>query len=76
MPRPKGSGEIQRLTVMTQAEVARALGISTMRVCQLERSALAKLRVAFEHIGLRDYLFEKNKPLLTPRGYWREMSRL
>ena len=48
MPRTKATYPIERLTVMTQAEVARCLGISTMRVCQLERSALAKLKIAFQ----------------------------
>lgn len=52
MPRVKRNGQpIDRYTVMTQAQVGARLGISTMRVCQLEKSALRKLRLAFEEQG-------------------------
>lgn len=44
MPRQKRETPLERLTVMSQAEVARHLGISTMRVCQLERRAFRKIR--------------------------------
>lgn len=36
---------------MTQAEVATALGITTGRVSQIERAALAKLRAALRELG-------------------------
>ena len=47
MARQKTDVPKEQLTVMTQREVARLLGISTMRVCQLEKSGLAKLRREF-----------------------------
>lgn len=40
-----------QLTVMTQAEVARVLGITHQRVQQIEREALAKVRRALEKEG-------------------------
>ncbi len=43
---------IEQCTVMTQREVARVLGISQMRVCQIEKTALAKLRLAFLRLGI------------------------
>lgn len=47
MPRPKRDIPIERLTTATLEEVARELGVSAMRVCQIEKVALAKLRAAF-----------------------------
>ena len=46
MPRTAEQAAKQQLTVMTQGEVARILGISTMRVCQIEQIALAKIAIA------------------------------
>lgn len=42
---------IERYTAMSQIEVARVLKISQERVGQIERSALKKLRAAFEKEG-------------------------
>lgn len=47
MPRSKRSIPIERLTTATLAEIARELGRSAMRVCQIEKQALAKLRATF-----------------------------
>jgi DNA-directed RNA polymerase sigma subunit (sigma70/sigma32) len=44
MPRQKSETPIERLTVMSQAEVGRCLGITAMRVCQIERKAFQKIR--------------------------------
>jgi hypothetical protein len=52
--------ELQRLTVRSQQEVGRLMGISTMRVCQLEKSALKKLRAAFEQQG-----YELREPAIS-----------
>lgn len=57
MPRSKHAVPIERFTVRSQEEVGRALGITAMRVCQLEKSALRKLRAAFETQG-----FEQREP--------------
>ena len=48
MPRTKQAVPLERYTVMSQAEVARTLGISTMRVCQLEKSAMKKIAEAMQ----------------------------
>lgn len=55
MPRPKrqfGKLPIERYVVMSQAEVGRRLGLSAMRICQIERTALAKLRTEFKKAGI------------------------
>jgi transcriptional regulator with XRE-family HTH domain len=54
MPRNK---LVEALAALTQEEVARAMGITTQRVGQLEKSALKKLRAAFEKRG-----FEQREP--------------
>ena len=48
MSRTKADALIQKYAVRSQAEVGAALGISAMRVCQIEKAALKKLRTAFE----------------------------
>lgn len=47
MPRPKRDIPIERLTAATLEEIARELGVSAMRVCQIERLALKKLEREF-----------------------------
>jgi DNA-directed RNA polymerase sigma subunit (sigma70/sigma32) len=47
MPRTKREVPIERYTVMTMAEVGRALGVTPQRVSQIEKSALRKIRLAF-----------------------------
>ncbi len=51
---------LQQLTVMSQEEVGRAMGLTAMRVSQLERSAFKKLRAAFKEQGYE--LREPAKP--------------
>lgn len=51
MPRPKRAVPIDRYVVMTQAQVGAKLGLSAMRVSQLERSAFKKIRAAFKEQG-------------------------
>ncbi len=53
MPRPKRKVPIDRYVVRSLAEVARTMRLSPMRVYQIEQSALAKLRAAFEAKGFR-----------------------
>lgn len=48
MPRTKRSEPIERLVAMPLAEIAKVLGITTMRVHQIEKEALAKIRAEFE----------------------------
>ena len=45
MPRTKREVPIDRYTAMSQAEVGKRLGISAMRVCQIEKKAFAKIRL-------------------------------
>lgn len=52
MPRTKSEMPIERLAAMSQAEVAAAIGVSIVRVSQLERSALKKIRAEFERRGV------------------------
>lgn len=47
MPRKKKSVPIERYTVKTLAEVGREMGISAMRVQQLQDSAFKKIRSGF-----------------------------
>jgi predicted DNA-binding protein (UPF0251 family) len=47
MPRTKSETPIERLTVMSQAEVGQRLGISAMRVCQIEKAAFKKIKQVF-----------------------------
>jgi hypothetical protein len=60
MPRgkPKRAVPLERYTAMSQREVGRALGISSVRVSQIERSAFKKIRAAFEREG-----FEIREPV-------------
>jgi Sigma-70, region 4 len=44
--RTKSAVPIERYTAMSQAEVGKRLGISAMRVCQIEKAAFAKIRMA------------------------------
>jgi DNA-directed RNA polymerase sigma subunit (sigma70/sigma32) len=44
MPRVKREVPIERYTVMTFAQVAEKLGVSAMRVCQIEKQAMEKIR--------------------------------
>ena len=53
MSRTRADAKKEQLTVMTQKEVARILGLTTMRVCQIEREALAKLRREFQRLKVR-----------------------
>ncbi|MBZ5700275.1 MAG: hypothetical protein LAN84_00350 [Acidobacteriia bacterium] len=46
MPRRKTAVPIERYTVMSQAAVGERLGLSAMRVCQIEKAAFAKIRIA------------------------------
>lgn len=46
MPRQRKATPVERLTAATLEEIAKELGVSAMRVCQIEKVALAKLRVA------------------------------
>lgn len=46
MSRTKSAVPIERYTAMSQAEAGRRLGISAMRVCQIEKAAFAKIRMA------------------------------
>jgi hypothetical protein len=43
VPRPKRPIPLERLTVMTMAEVGARLGITAQRVSQLEKSAFRKI---------------------------------
>lgn len=57
MSRQKQAVPLERYTVMSQAEVGKKLGISAMRVCQLEKSAFKKLKKEFRErceIGLQE----------------------
>ncbi len=47
MPRVRKATPIERLTVLTCAEVGKRLGISAAAVSQAELRGLKKLRVAF-----------------------------
>jgi transcriptional regulator with XRE-family HTH domain len=71
MPRPRHEISLQQLTVMTQREVALHLGISTMRVSQLERSAFKKIRAAFEQQG-----YEVRKPIIFNHKLLKLVSEL
>jgi DNA-directed RNA polymerase sigma subunit (sigma70/sigma32) len=44
MPRPKRQTPVDRYVVKTLAEIARELGVTPMRVYQIERGALLKIR--------------------------------
>ena len=55
MPRPKRKVPIDRYVVRTLAEIAVLMRVSPMRVYQIEQSALAKLRRAFEAEGFRGH---------------------
>ena len=55
MPRPKRKVPIDRYVVRTLAEVAVLMRVSPMRIYQIEQSALAKLRKAFEAEGFRGH---------------------
>lgn len=59
MPRPKRTVPIERLTASTLAEIAKELGCSAMRVCQIEKQALKKLKVAFVE-----------RKIVTKEGYY------
>ncbi len=62
---------LQQLTVMSQEEVGRAMGLTAMRVSQLERSAFKKLRAAFKEQGYE--LREPAKPF--PHGTLRLLAK-
>lgn len=44
MPRRKAAVPIERYTVMTFAQVGKKLGLSAMRICQIEKQAMDKIR--------------------------------
>ena len=59
--RAKQAVPLERYTVMSTREVGRALGISSVRVSQIERSAFKKIRAAFAARG-----YEEPKPSPRP----------
>ncbi len=59
MPRPKRAVPIDRYVSMSLAQVAEKLGLTPMRVWQIEQQALEKIRQEFIARGLT-----------TPSGRW------
>lgn len=52
MPRQRKATPIERLTAATLEEIAKELGVSAMRVHQIEKQALAKIKIALIERGV------------------------
>ncbi len=59
MPRPKRAVPIERYTAMSLAQVSEQLGLTPMRIWQIEQKALEKIRQELIARGI-----------VTPSGRW------